>query len=152
MILIAALGTDRVIGSAAGMPWDVPEEYQHFLELVAGQTVLMGRKSWEIFGADLTTTRNLVLTRRTTAIPGAQTVSSIGAAIESSRRSTTLFCAGGASVYAQAIPFATALYLSQIKGDFDGDSYFPAIETASWRVESCEDHARFEFVVYRRRV
>ena len=29
MILIAALGTNRVVGSGEGMPWNVPEEYAH---------------------------------------------------------------------------------------------------------------------------
>ena len=27
MILIAAMSADRVIGSGAGMPWNVPDEY-----------------------------------------------------------------------------------------------------------------------------
>ena len=44
MIVIGAMSTDRVIGNGDGMPWDVPEEYAHFLRLVDGQTIIIGRR------------------------------------------------------------------------------------------------------------
>ncbi len=151
MILIAALGTGGVIGSGDGMPWDVPEEYEHFLSLIAGQTVLMGRRSWEIFGGDLTSARNIVISRSANMIAGAKLAHSLGAAMELGRSyGKTLFCAGGAGVYAQALPHADAMYLSYIKGVFSGDAYFPEFDDADWVIETRVDHPRFEYVVYRR--
>lgn len=151
MILIAALGNNRVIGSGDGMPWDVPEEYEHFLSLVEGQTVLMGRRSWEIFGGDLTSARNIVISRSARHVLGARVAHSLGEAMELGRSyGKTLFCAGGAGVYAQALPHADAMYLSFIKGEFRGDAYFPQYDDADWMIESRVDHPRFEYVVYRR--
>ena len=151
MILIAALGTDRVIGSGEGMPWDVPEEYEHFLSRIKGQTVLMGRRSWQIFGGDLTSAHNIVISRSTVALPGAKVAHSLGAGIELGRSyGKTLFCAGGAGVYAQAMPHADAMYLSFIKGEFSGDAFFPDFDDVDWMVEQRIDHPRFEYVVYRR--
>ncbi|MEE3258297.1 MAG: dihydrofolate reductase [Candidatus Latescibacterota bacterium] len=63
MIIIPAMSKDRVIGSGDGMPWSVPEEYQQFLGFVEGQTVTMGRRSYEIFGPDLTSAHNIVVSR-----------------------------------------------------------------------------------------
>jgi dihydrofolate reductase len=62
----------------------------------------------------------------------------------------TYFSAGGATIYAQTIPLADTMYLSYIKGTFAGDTYFPPFDMNEWKVERREDHARFEFVVYRR--
>ena len=59
-------------------------------------------------------------------------------------------CAGGATVYAQALPHADAMYLSFIKGEFKGDAYFPGFDEAEWTIEKRENHPRFVYVVYRR--
>jgi len=151
MILIAALGTDRVIGRGDGMPWDVPEEYAHFLSLIEGQTVLMGRRSWQIFGADLTSAHNIVISRSATMISGAKVARSLGAGMELGRSyGKKLFCAGGAAVYAQALPHADAMYLSFIKGKHNGDVFFPEFDDSDWIIEERVDHPRFEYVVYLR--
>jgi len=151
MILIAALGNGRVIGDADGLPWNVPEEYAQFLALIEGQTVLMGRRSWQIFGGDLTSAHNIVISRSTKEIPGATVAGSLEAGIELGRScGKKLFCAGGAGVYAQALPHADAMYISFIKGEFSGDAYFPEFDENCWTIEKREDHPRFEYVVYRR--
>ncbi|MEM6331322.1 MAG: dihydrofolate reductase [Planctomycetota bacterium] len=151
MILISAMTEDRVIGAGDGMPWDVPEEYQQFLDLVAGQTIFMGRKSYEIFGPDLTTDHTVVLTRRGGVAGGAVAAASLDEAIDVARSfGKTVFCGGGASVYEQAMPRADAMYLSTIKGDYEGDTHFPEFSLGDWRVVEDRDHERFRFVRYER--
>jgi dihydrofolate reductase len=152
MIIIGALTRDRVIGSGDGMPWDVPEEYEHFLRIVEGQTIVIGRRSFEIFGASLTSAHNVVVSRSGRQIPGAVVVPTIDDALrEAEALGRTVFCAGGASVYAATVPRADAMYLSYIEGQYTGDAYFPEFdEQRDWTVERRERHSRFEFVVYRR--
>lgn len=151
MIIVGAMSRDRVIGRGDGMPWDVPEEYAHFQRLVAGETVVIGRRSHEIFGATLTSAHTVVVSRSARAIPGAVVVPTIDAAVAAARAlGRTVFSAGGASVYAQTLPLAEAMYLSYIKGEFTGDAYFPAFSERDWTVARREDHARWEFVEYRR--
>ncbi len=153
MIIIGAMSTGHVIGSGNGMPWDVPEEYAQFLRLIDGQTVIIGRRSYEIFGAGLTSAHTLVVTRSA----GGPVGSSVGvASVEDAVRmaetfNKTVFSAGGASIYAQTVPLADTMYLSYIKGTFSGDAYFPAFGDLEWTVERREDHPRFEFVVYQRK-
>ncbi len=121
MIIISAMSYDRVIGLGAGMPWNVPEEYQQFLRFVEGQTVIMGRRSYEIFGDDLTSAHHIVVSRSMKSVPGAVVCAGIEEAVETARSfGKTVFSAGGGSIYAQTIPLAHTMYLSYIKGDFEG--------------------------------
>jgi dihydrofolate reductase len=151
MILIAAMSRDRIIGAGDGLPWDVPEEYAQFLAFIRGETVLIGRRSFEIFGKDLTSAHTVVLSRRRATIPGARVASSWEEACAlATSFGRTVFCAGGESVYRLALPSADAMYLSILRGRFEGDARFPTFSEALWRVETRTEHPRFEFVVYRR--
>jgi len=151
MILIAAAGANRVIGNQGRMPWNVPQEYAQFLELIRGQAVIMGRRSWEIFGGDLTSASNIVVSRSGRDLAGATVVSSVDAARQFAEDTgLTVFSAGGAQIYRATLPFAKALYLSTIKGEFEGDAYFPEFDPADWRLSREEDHAAFTFRVWER--
>jgi dihydrofolate reductase len=152
MIIIGAMSTDHVIGSGDGMPWEVPEEYAQFLRFIDGHTVIIGRRSYEIFGKGLTSAHTLVVSRSTGSLPGAVVVPSVeGALLMAGTFNNTVFSAGGASIYSQTVPLAETMYLSYIKGHFAGDAYFPAFSDREWAVDRREDHPRFEFVVYRRK-
>ncbi|MEL6675861.1 MAG: dihydrofolate reductase [Bacteroidota bacterium] len=150
--LISAMSSTRVIGTQDGMPWEVPEEYQQYLGFVGGQTVIMGRRSYEIFGPDLTTTHNLVISRSLEAGPGYEVSRSLEEALESARNlGKKIFVAGGASIYAQALPLADQMYLSIIKGEFEGIAFFPEFERGNWEIVEQKDHPRFTFFRYRRK-
>jgi dihydrofolate reductase len=151
MILIAAMGNNRVIGSGDGMPWDVPQEFNQFLGLIEGQSVIMGRRSWEIFGSHMTSERNIVVSRSSIQIPGATVVDSIEAAVEIGQGfGKTVYSAGGAQIYAQTLPLADRMHLSIIKGEFAGDAHFPEFDPEEWEIVERRDHPDFEFLDYRR--
>lgn len=150
-ILIAAMTADGVIGAGDGMPWDVPEEYAHYLSLVRGHPIVMGRRTWEVFAPDLPGETFVVLTRRPGSLPGVETAATIEDALARARAyGPRVFVAGGASVYAQAMPHADAMYLSTIDGDFEGDVRFPAFDAAAWPVRVEHRRSGFVFRVHRR--
>lgn len=139
--LIAAMTIDRVIGRGDGMPWNVPDEYRHFLDSVRGGAVIMGRRSFEIFGADLVDARPIVLTRRASAAEGASTVGDFDTALGVARRlDLAPWIAGGASVYEQALPLCDEMHLSIVPGRYEGDRWFPDWDPAAWRM--AEERAR----------
>jgi len=152
MIVIAALGRNHVIGSGSRMPWNVPEEYGQFRRFIAGQTVIIGRRSWEIFGPDLTSAHTIVVSRGAREIAGAIVAQSVERAVETARGlGRTVFSAGGAQIYRQTLPLADTMYLSYIEGEFSGDAYFPEFDAGAWHVARRRQHAAFEFVIYQRR-
>ena len=152
MTIILAMSGNRVIGSGKGMPWSVPDEYRQFLDFVRGQSVIMGRRSFEIFGSDLGETSNFVISRTTKEIRGATVCGSLEQALEKAKATgKTIFSAGGGSIYAQTIPLVDTKYISYIKGEFSGDTYFPEIDEEDWTAVDRKDHPHFDFVVYQRR-
>jgi dihydrofolate reductase len=133
------------------LPWNVPAEYEHFLDSVRGHPVIMGRTSFEIFGADLDRSPTVVVSRSLERLPGVEIATSVEDAIaRASVHGPRVFGAGGATIYRQMLPRADALWLSIVPGEFAGDAYFPEIDEAVWTVSLREDRGPFEFRVYRR--
>lgn len=151
MIIISAMSENRVIGRGAGMPWNVPQEYEQYLRFVRHNTVVMGRKSYEIFGPDLTDETTVVVVSRQAKIDDVKVVSSLADALAwAESLGKTVFVAGGASIYQLAIPVADEMFLSTIKGTFEGDSYFPEFNEEVWRITEERDEPEFVFRKYQR--
>ncbi len=152
LIIIAAMAENRVIGRERALPWKIPEEYEHFLGFVRGHTVVMGRTSYEIFGPDLTESNLVVVSRKINAAKGVRVFPRIESALEHAcSNGERVFIAGGASIYQQTLAMADAMYLSVVKGEFEGDTFFPAFGEDDWNLAKAEDHEEFEFRVYESR-
>lgn len=150
--LIAAMSANRVIGRGDGMPWSVPEEYEHYRQTIAGQIVVMGRRSFEIFGADLTSRHAIVVSRTADHLAGAIVQRSLDAAIATAERlEGDAFINGGQSIYEQALPRVGEMHLSTIRGEYEGVAFFPIIDYAEWEVLDEQDRGRYIFRRYRRR-
>ncbi len=153
MILIAALTRERVIGKANAMPWHIPEEAAHFYRTTVGNTLLMGRKTFESIGGGrpLPRRRTVVVSRSLPPTAGIDVCRTFEQAVEKARSyGKPVFVAGGAEIYRQAFPLADALHLSYIKKEYEGDTTFPEFDLREWEAVREEDHPEFTFVVYRR--
>lgn len=159
--LIAALDRNRAIGRDNAMPWHLPDDLKRFKALTLGKPVLMGRKTAESLGRALPGRRNLVLTRNGRApFAGMETVASLDDARVMARvdGASELCVIGGGELYALALPLATRMHLTRIDAAIEGaDAFFPAFDTAEWRVVARETHPAdakhafaFEFVDYER--
>lgn len=151
-IVIAALAHNRVIGVNDRLPWRVPEEYRQFLDFITGQTVIWGRKTFEIFGKRPPSKRNIVVSFEPKSYDAAETVLSIEEALQRAEQfPETIFIAGGAAIYEQTLPLADKMYLSFIEGDYDGDTFFPEFDENDWEIEERRQQPRFTFVIYARK-
>ena len=63
VIIISAIGSNYIIGNGDSLPWHIPSEYDQFLSYVKDQTVIMGRRSYEIFKKDMLPKRMVVVSR-----------------------------------------------------------------------------------------
>ena len=146
------MGVNRVIGVHGTLPWWVPEEYSHFLSCITDQTVIMGRKTFEIFSKDLPSKRNLVISRQNKVYERALVFVSLEEAIEEAERyPEDIYFAGGATIYEKALGIADRMYLSIIKGNFDGDTFFPPFEHAGWELRSRQQCSGFELLKYKKK-
>ncbi len=141
MIIIAAVAENGVIGAGDHMPWDIPEEYEYFLETIRGETVIMGRKSHEIFGNDLTSRHTIVVSRSEAPAGGALVVHSLDRAYRVAESlGFEVYCAGGGSIYRAALDLSNRMLLSEIQGEFPGDVTFPRFSREDWQEILCEQH------------
>ena len=151
-IIIAGMTHSRVIGKDNRLPWNIPEDLQNFKNLTSGKSILMGRKTFESIGRPLPNRKNIVLSRSMPKQPGIFVCPSIEAGINRAKEfDQDLFIIGGSTIYQQALPFTDKMYLSFIKKDYQGDTYFPKFNKEDWEIESTKDFKEFEFVVYRRK-
>ena len=135
--LLVAATENGVIGRENGMPWHLPDDLKHFKALTVAKPVLMGRKTFDSIGRPLPGRTNLVLTRTAGwSVPGVTVVPDLDAAIRAAGSAAELIVAGGAQVYALALPRATRIYLTRIHAVIDGDTRLPEIADSEWRETS----------------
>jgi len=124
--IIAAVAKNGVIGAGGRMPWKIPGEQKRFRNLTLGQTVVMGRRTFEEIGEPLPGRHTVILSRnRDFDWPGCTTLSSWEQVWEKFADKKELFIAGGAALYRDTIPLAHRLYLTVIEREYQGDVYFP---------------------------
>jgi dihydrofolate reductase len=144
LAMVAAMARNRVIGQAGQLPWHEPADLAHFKRTTSGHAVIMGRKTWQSLGRPLPRRRNLVITRQADfSAPGAEVFADLQSAIAAARRTDAEpMIIGGGDIYAQALPYATRIELTEIAAEPEGDAYFPLLnghwqEIASRQAGAC---------------
>jgi len=129
--LIYARAANGVIGKDGTMPWHLPEDMAHFKQLTQGAPVIMGRKTWDSLPPrfrPLPGRTNIVVTRQPDWNEnGAQRASSLREALRICEQSPTVWVIGGAQIYAEALPLAHRLEVTEIDRDFEGDAHAPVL-------------------------
>ena len=129
--LIWAQARNRVIGKNGVMPWHLPEDLAHFKRVTLNHPVIMGRKTWDSIPPKfrpLPGRTNIVVTRQADwHEKGAQCPSSLREALQQCENSEQVWVIGGAQIYAQALPLADELVVTEIDAEVDGDAFAPAI-------------------------
>lgn len=146
--LIAAMDKNQLIGVDNSLPWKLPADMKWFIANTKNKPIIVGRKTYESFGAKpLKDRKNIVITRDPNYNGnGATVVTSPVLAIfeainsKSSSNKQEVMVIGGASFYKHFMPIADKLYLTKINGEFNGDAWFPKIDLDLWQEISCEHH------------
>ena len=158
--LVAAVARDGVIGRDNTIPWRIPEDAQRFRALTIGHPVVMGRRTWDSLPVrfrPLPGRRNVVVTRNRAWHPdGAERAGSLADALRRLGTAEQVFVIGGAELYAQALPMADELLLTEVEAEVEGDVFFPIWDRATFEEESREKHVSetgipFSFVTYVRK-
>ena len=150
--IIVAMTKDRIIGVDNKLPWDIPEDLKNFKKLTSGNTVIMGRKTFDSIGRPLPNRNNIVVTKSKDDIYGVDIAHDIQEALEKAQSyEKDVFIIGGSSIYRQMLRFADKMFISFIKKKVEGDAYFPEINKDDWQQEERKQFPEFDFVVYRRK-
>ncbi len=155
--IVAAVAANGVIGSAGDIPWKLPGEQARFKAITMGHVLVMGRLTYESIGRPLPGRTTIVVTRQDGWQPadgmpdGLLVAANVGAALTWGREiGEQVFVAGGAQVYAEALPQADRLLLTWVDARPEGDTYFPAVDWSRWQETSREPHEGWSLAAYER--
>jgi len=165
IVLVVAVAENGVIGADGDMPWRLKSDLKRFKALTLGKPVVMGRKTFNAIGRPLPGRTCIVMTRgRDFRAAGAVVTNSLADARaialgDALRRfATEIAVIGGAEIYAQWMPFADRIELTEVHASPDGDTRFAAPDPAAWEEVARTRHpaglgdsADFSYVTYRRR-
>lgn len=159
--LIAAVAENMVIGKNNDLPWNLPDDMKYFMQTTKGHYVIMGRKNFESIPEKfrpLPNRTNIVVTRQKNFdAPGCIVVHTLedGIRIAAENQQEETFIIGGAEIYREAMQYSQRMYLTEIKAEIDGDTFFPTFDKKEWRELSRLHHGTderhrysFDFVVY----
>lgn len=133
LAIVVAMNQDRVIGVNGGLPWHYSEDLRHFRRVTTGHCIIMGRKTWDSIGKPLPKRTNIVVTRdRSFVAEGAIVVHSLDEALTQAKEDSCPMIIGGTSMYTLALPLTTTIYLTHVRCEVEGDTWFPELDD-SWK-------------------
>lgn len=149
--IIVATSENNVIGRGNDIPWYIPEDLEHFKKLTTGNTVIMGRKTYESLPKEyrpLPNRINIVITRdKSYQAKGCLVVNSLEDALRKADNDKEIFIIGGGQIYREGLKFAERIYLTKIHKNIEGDTYFPKLNKF-WKLVDEEEKSGFSFLTY----
>jgi len=164
IVLVAAVAANGVIGRGNTLPWRLKSDLINFRTVTMGKPVVMGRKTFQSLARPLKGRTVIVVSRDATfTAPGVVVAPNFEAALSVARGdalrrgASGVIVAGGGDIYAQALPLAARLFMTEVHKTVEGDVRFPGIDPKIWRESArieqkpaAEDEAAFAFVTYER--
>lgn len=140
IILVVARARNGVIGRNGKLPWHLPADLKHFKEVTMGRPMIMGRRTFESLPGLLPGRRHVVLTRDSAwSADGAVVARDVGDALRLAGRGRVSVI-GGAEIFALFEPRASAVELTEVHEDVEGDTVLPPFDPSLWRETARADH------------
>ncbi|WP_017548972.1 dihydrofolate reductase [Salinicoccus carnicancri] len=135
--LIVCHADQNVIGFKNGMPWHLPVDLKHVKKLTEGNTIVMGRKTFESLGRPLPNRTNVILTKNQDySAEGADIIHDID---DISELPGKIFIFGGSGVYKQTMELVDEMYITRIHETFAGDTFFPEYDMNDWEITARQE-------------
>lgn len=158
--LILARAKNGVIGKNNDIPWRLPADWNYFKKITSGHHIIMGRKTFESLKKALANRTNVILSRKTNYKPEDCFVfDHLDKALYFAKVNgeDECFVIGGAEIFKIALPVADRIYLTEIKAELHGDTFFHPFSEKEWKEISRTSHPKDEknaydmdFVIYER--
>ncbi|WP_185872381.1 dihydrofolate reductase [Blattabacterium cuenoti] len=143
IILIASVSKNGFIGKNNQLMWNLPNDLKRFKNLTIGETILMGRKTFESIGRILPKRINIILTKNKINFIKSlhfkhiknKNNMKIFSSIEqiNNLKNKRIFIIGGEKIYYSTIEKAHTIELTLVHKKFYGDTRFPKINTKKWK-------------------
>lgn len=160
--IVVAYDKNHTIGANGDLPWrgQLPADMRHFTDLTTGQSVIMGRRTYESIPEryrPLPDRQNIVLSLSGRAIDGALIAKSLDDAYALAEHEPMVI--GGGKIYELALPTVDRVFATEIDTvTSNGDTFFPELNPNVWYKSDPQFHDadaknkyNYSFVTYLRR-
>ena len=144
--IIVAYSKNRAIGKNNQLPWKLSEDLKNFKKITMGNSIIMGRKTFESIGFILKGRQNIVISK-TSKFQGVTMSSSITDSINKAKKSKEIFFIGGQDIFEQTISLVDKIYLTRINEEIDGDRFFPEFDFNQWEVIEKKNFQKMNLIV-----
>lgn len=156
---VVAAAANNTIGVDGDLPWDIPEDLQHFKDITNGHALIMGRKTFESIGRPLPNRLNVIITRNSDySHEGVVVASSLEEALRICKTraadyGNVIDIVGGGEIYSQSLALVDEIHITRVHQEIDGDTKYPDIPVDQFELIS-ESHretpVQFTFQTYKR--
>lgn len=148
--LVVAASTNNVIGKDNKLLWKLPNDMRFFKNVTWGMPVIMGRKTYESLAQPLPGRKNIVLSRQPLESEGAIVVKNLEDALFLVKQMDVkeAMVIGGGEIYRLAWEKAKRIYLTRVDAEFEGDTFFPALDPKQWKLIRQDNHEADEKHAY----
>lgn len=140
---IVAASENNIIGIKNGLPWKLPNDFKYFKNKTWSMPVIMGRNTFESLKKDLPGRINIVITKKSDWHPkNVFIVHSISDAIEKAKEGDAreIFIIGGGQIFNETMNVVDRIYLTRVHTTLEGDTSYPSLDSAKWKLVKNESH------------
>ena len=154
--LIVAYDKNFLIGKGDKLPWNIKEEFSHFKNFTLGKTILMGDVTFNGIKSPLIGRKTIILTKNKKYKFEHKDVSietnykKIVSKYENNKKEDIIIC-GGSSIYKLFLPFVEEMIISEVKGNFNGDVYFPSWNKELYNLSDVNHFNDFVVKIYKKK-
>ncbi|WP_029003489.1 dihydrofolate reductase [Azorhizobium doebereinerae] len=138
---IVAVAENGVIGRDQALPWHLPSDLKRFKALTLGKPILMGRHTYVSIGRPLPGRISVVVGTDPAFAPPpevrvARTLEEALALAEAAAQdlgADEVMVIGGRRIFADTLPLAHLVHLTQVHAAPEGDVRLPPFDPAVWR-------------------
>ena len=148
---LVAMAKNRVIGVNNDLPWNLPDDLNHFKQYTLNKPIVMGRKTFESIGKPLPQRINIVISRSLSEIEGVNVFSEVEDGIafanqynEEHQLEDEVIIIGGAQIFNETLPMMNRLVLTQVDCEIDGDIFYPEIDMHNFSRKNVSRHLKNE--------
>ena len=148
---LVAMAKNRVIGVDNELPWNLPDDLNHFKKYTLNRPIVMGRKTFESIGKPLPQRTNIVISRSLSEIDGVNVFSEVDDGIafanqynEKNQLEDEVIIIGGAQIFNETLPIMNRLVLTQVDCEIAGDVFYPEINMNNFIRKNISKHFKDE--------
>ena len=155
--IIVAVAENNIIGGNNKLLWHIPEDLKIFKEITSGNTIIMGRKTFESLPGVLPNRKHIIITRDKNYSVDNSNVEVIHNLCEVINKykntSESAFLIGGGEIYKQLIHSVDKIFLTKVYKSFEGDTSFPQVDFNEFTIEyeseiltSAKNGLKYQFI------